>query len=530
MRVRTSSYIIYVKLHNSTKQVIVHGYTGAVDIVSRSVALFLRKARHEFHDVAGIKELDPDTITALMRRGYLTRRLPREEQDYVMRLSSKIETISRKNVSFLFLVAYDCNFRCSYCFENGVSGHGKAWSRKAFSQDMILRAYQTMLEIEPRRDLHSNNITLYGGEPLLAENFDVVQQIVTEGAQRGYSFTAITNGYDLEEFESLIGHGLIESLQITVDGAPGDHDARRVHHKFGPTFDKIVSNINACLRKRVQVNVRVNVDRSNLSSLHSLTSHFEQRSLTSYKNLNLYAALVRGDNDSIKCNAVMAKKSTQISQPVQIDTSRLKVNQVAQKTALNPEPTTTDQFINFEGEEIQLSEIVRNSEDDFTYVESIDRTEFTSEYFQLCKETENLQLISIQDFALKSRIQKSLKKNGFVPFRSDFCGAQTGMFILDPFGDMYTCWELVGMEHHKVGTYGTGLHIIPDQLDLWRGRSISSCPSCSQCKYALYCGGGCAAHALLSGLDHRSPYCDQFPAMFQTVIADMFEGSERNLT
>lgn len=57
-----------------------------------------------------------------------------------------------------------------------------------------------MEQIQSYRERGNNVITLYGGEPLLAENKDIVTYIVEEGVKRGYKFEAITNGYDLDCF------------------------------------------------------------------------------------------------------------------------------------------------------------------------------------------------------------------------------------------------------------------------------------------------------------------------------------------
>lgn len=78
----------------------------------------------------------------------------------------------------MFMVTYDCNFRCPYCYESEVSEGGRKWTKKTFTKDLVDRAFDAMLEIEPNRQKHSNLITLYGGEPLLAQNHDIIKYIV----------------------------------------------------------------------------------------------------------------------------------------------------------------------------------------------------------------------------------------------------------------------------------------------------------------------------------------------------------------
>ena len=97
------------------------------------------------------------------------------------------------------------------------------------------------------------------------------------------------------------------------------------------------------------------------------------------------------------------------------------------------------------------------------------------------------------------------------------------MMIFDPCGDLYTCWETVGMDQYKVGTYRNELKLDEEELANWYGRNISKTPACSQCKYAFFCGGGCQAHALQDGRGHNSPYCDGLPKTFQKIAPKVYK-------
>lgn len=118
---------------------------------------------------------------------------------------------------FTFLITYNCNFRCPYCYESPISAGGNCWSKQVFTKEMVDRLYDSLLEISPR-ELHSKRITLYGGEPLLAENKEIVSYIVSKGVKLGYTFDAVTNGYDLEVYADLLSSDKIAFLQITLDG------------------------------------------------------------------------------------------------------------------------------------------------------------------------------------------------------------------------------------------------------------------------------------------------------------------------
>jgi uncharacterized protein len=109
-----------------------------------------------------------------------------------------------------------------------------------------------MFEIEPDIELHrkniEKNIVLYGGEPLLKENKEIVEYIVNKGVDLGYTFEAITNGYDLEAFTDLLSPDKIRSIQVTVDGMQENHDKKRIHFVTIKSFDKIITNIGIALK------------------------------------------------------------------------------------------------------------------------------------------------------------------------------------------------------------------------------------------------------------------------------------------
>lgn len=288
---RLSSYTIPVKLENEQdKYMLIHGYTGSIDVVSEK--LFRR-----------IKDPSPDDFSddlyqSLLNRGYITTKTKEEEYEYVARIARALTRGSKMLYSvFTWVVTYNCNFRCPYCFE----GREKKDSchKIAFTKEQVDVAYAAMELIQPRKELRKKTITLYGGEPLLAENRDVVFYIVEEGKQRGYNFMAVTNGYELEYFTDLFSSDGIYKLQITVDGPKNIHDQRRIHYKDHDTFDKILSNIQLALDKGIEVVVRTNVDHKNIHLFTELKHLFEDKGYYTYPKFDYYYSIL-DDNEHIE--------------------------------------------------------------------------------------------------------------------------------------------------------------------------------------------------------------------------------------
>lgn len=290
---RVSSYMIPIKLEKGNgKYVLIHGYTGVMDIVRENVVLKL-----ENNDITGFSET---TLQILQRRGYVTERTKEEEIDYVERIAHalhKRDEILYK--SFTWVVTYNCNFRCPYCFESRENKDSSY--RIVFTKEQVDETFAAMNEIEPRIQLHNPIITLYGGEPLLKENKEVVTYIVQEGKKRGYKFHAITNGYDLDSYLDLLASDLICLLQITIDGTKSMHNQRRKHFEDPNSFDKIISNIRLIFQQRlnVDIHIRVNVDNHNLDDFKVLCSYFNQIGFLAHKNFKVYSALIQ-NNEEVK--------------------------------------------------------------------------------------------------------------------------------------------------------------------------------------------------------------------------------------
>ena len=289
---RTSSYLIPVKLESEAgKYMLIHGYTGAIDIVTEGLL-------EKIQTVASGADLSEDTLQTLMKRGYITTKSQEEEYAYVARMATALHKKSDiLNTSFTLVVTYNCNFRCPYCYESRENKDGI--HRIVLNQSMVDKAFHAMEFIRPHKELRKEVITLYGGEPFLKENRAIINYIVSEGRKRGYYFDAATNGYDLDAFADILSPDIFTRLQITMDGMKDMHNLRRIHYQCDTTFDKIVSNIRMVLEKGVSVSVRVNTDARNIKDVALLQEYFTQKGFMNNPNFKLYSALI-SDNDSIQ--------------------------------------------------------------------------------------------------------------------------------------------------------------------------------------------------------------------------------------
>jgi uncharacterized protein len=117
------------------------------------------------------------------------------------------------------------------------------------------------------------------------------------------------------------------------------------------------------------------------------------------------------------------------------------------------------------------------------------------------------------------------KPETFIPeLKESFCSAHHKMYIFDAFADIYACWERTGDSNIRVGRIkedGT-LEMKEETLNLWRSRTVSTNPVCSQCRYALYCGGGCAVLAEGKTGKYHMNFCDGYASRFRANVAEAY--------
>lgn len=300
---RFSSYSIVVPLDSEPENVfMMHGYTGAIDVLSKEIAEYLQN-----HESFNKEELpcSETTAAALEKRGYITLWSKEEEVEYAKRLANALyrkENILNNN--FTIVVTYDCNFRCPYCFEKGIKK-----DTTTFTKEMTDKLYKTILEIAPEKELRNNTIVLYGGEPLLKENKAAVTYLVEKGKELGFKFSAITNGYDLDYYEELLGPDSICSVQISVDGLPERHNQQR-RHKLGiPTFEKIIQNIGIALEHSVKVSIRINTNKENINDLEKLQQLFFDLHYIDNPLFRINSALIQDfDSEKVSPNNFKTKE------------------------------------------------------------------------------------------------------------------------------------------------------------------------------------------------------------------------------
>lgn len=171
---------------------------------------------------------------------------------------------------FTIFVTEQCNFRCTYCYEDFKLGK--------IETDVVEGLKNLILARIP--ELKVLKLSFFGGEPLM--NKPVVLELsrwAQELCQQHnveYIGDITTNGYalDSDTFAALCDAG-VRSYQITLDGEKETHDKLRPTLNGKPTFDKILGNITGMVKSKLQFSctIRLNVADYNFDSVKSLVDH-----------------------------------------------------------------------------------------------------------------------------------------------------------------------------------------------------------------------------------------------------------------
>lgn len=53
---------------------------------------------------------------------------------------------------------------------------------------------------------------------------------------------------------------------------------------------------------------------------------------------------------------------------------------------------------------------------------------------------------------ISTNISNMITKKGYAPFKSGYCGANNGMYTVDSYGDIYSCWDVLGDKKQVIRT------------------------------------------------------------------------------
>jgi len=243
-------HIIFVDLGDSN-WLMINSLRGTMDELDSSTFEKITCWKKDDKITIG-SEADKELVENLKLRGYLVKD-EKEENEFrenILKELRKVHAQDRLKCKHVtFVMTYDCNFRCPYCFEGDV-----CLKQNVITPEMIDEAFSLV-----GKDVEG--ICLFGGEPLLPKTKDSIKYIVSKMPDKSYSI--FTNGYYIDEFIDILKTLKIDHITITLDGFEDTHNSKRPLAGGGATYQKVLSGITTCLTHGISTRIRINVEKDN---------------------------------------------------------------------------------------------------------------------------------------------------------------------------------------------------------------------------------------------------------------------------
>ncbi len=470
-KIHVSRRLLVEQIQGTDSHVIFNPLNGLIDIATMSDAASIAELQR-----SGVIETDAARAMAnyLLERGHAYPSAEKEEdalEEQVRAARQKFAALAPNVYTVCPTLA--CNLGCAYCFE-GDSLRDKPQGVMGQAQTQRLFAAIDLLESEraqrQRADANAKGvapgsakgvakscISLFGGEPLLPSTRTCVAEIMEFAEARGFTLAATTNGVNIVRFGDLLERHahIFDGVQITLDGPKAMHDSRR--HRLGGqgTFDEIVRGIDLLVALEIRVDLRVNLDVTNLPTLPELCAFIRDR----------------GWSESCGVQTIVAPVTMHSPQQQQEEASGGggSCGGASYSKAMD-ELDMHRALVALAQEHPIVSEVCS-----FAHLRHLDHLTH-----------------AIDEQAGKQAAALQRRTKADPGPRYWYCEQGTGQqFVFTPDGHIYTCTEAVGKVRHAVGRFEPDLSIWRRQSSEWLGRTILSHPKCRQCPISTLCGGGC---------------------------------------
>lgn len=453
-----TKYICFYKLDNN-HTLLLNTLTSAVDIVDNETLTEI-KAIIKNNNKAIIDKNYP-LYGVLKKRGYIFDNESAEKNtlNFFRSLSNKI--LSNQFVTdFKICPTMGCNLRCTYCYEDHTQH--KDYSTMSNQQlDMIFKYIQNCDHlIKTYSNSKSNHIRigLFGGEPLLKTNYRIVEKVLTFAKNLETKLYITTNGTTIDEYYELLNkYKDIVVIQMTLDGDKFNHNKKRIYSSGKGTFRKICDGIDKTLKLGIKTSVRINVDKDNLDSIYELKDLFDKRAWISNPLFSTYATPIRCYEENSPFNKAL-------------DDSKI------------------------------LDVFMKNG------------------WFG--KQNFFIKRMDSSVYDVVFRLLNLDKMKECTPWQISYCTASQGkQLIFMPNGNICTCLKCTGEEAYSIGKYDeNGIKIENDKLNLWKKRDPFNISKCKQCKYILFCAGGCPYYALKKFGDINCGVCNDIENTLKVYV------------
>ena len=254
---------------------------------------YIKLGKYVFEDL--LDKSTSELKELLHQRGYIS------DANDIITMKKNFEEIKRKKHTFSLVVSLteDCNFACTYCYQDEKNEVIRKNNRMSESkQSSLIRFIED--KMKTYKQLH---ICWFGGEPLLEiESIKKLTAKIESMALENnclVSYEMISNGYLLStEVIEFFSHVNLKRIQITFDGAEDIHNKYRILKNHKGSFKTILKNVKEA-SLLIHITIRINVQKDNVESVKNLIYLLKQNDLSN--KVGIYFAPIENFSDNL-CN------------------------------------------------------------------------------------------------------------------------------------------------------------------------------------------------------------------------------------
>ncbi|MER7057862.1 radical SAM protein [Streptomyces sp. NPDC000351] len=477
---RISTYVIGAPLSDRRFTLLLHGLRGSLDKVPASVGNYLVDHRGRNTEAPPWNPGD-EAERHLQERGYLTDLSVEEERLLMVDMAAALHEadLASSPPSFCFVPAYTCNLRCPYCFQSHEMHAGKGSYATIMTRERVDDAFRVI------------------------DRFDIPGAIASE---LGMCSPTQPSAHDPERAAAAPmlglfgGEPLDETTRDIVEYIAGEARTR------GSALWAITNGVQLDLFADLLgpgglAELQITLD--GMPELHDrrrVGPRFRETFHRIVANIDL--ALEAGAQVKVRIN---------------VDSSN--VDHVAMLNDLFAERGWLGHPSFSAGAAVVTGEAKHEP-----LVSHADLVQLTSTF-----RGENTNCVnSYEHYAMNTLVRALSSKYPFQ--RVAHCAAETGLLMFDPRGDLYGCWEEIGLADRRIGHYrGGNLTLDQEAARTWLSRFPGSIEQCSRCPYALIHTSGCGNHARNDSGTLFAAACEGFQTYFPHTLAESYTEIEQQL-
>ena len=196
--------------------------------------------------------------------------------------------IQEETITFIIAPSYACNLKCSYCYQQ----YNHNLCKDKISQENLDIIFDVIRTYKQEHPSHRIFIGLFGGEPLLPGNADIIDQIFSFCVDNRLPIHITTNGTYLPEYmkKIVIHRGLNMQINTTVDSFDDNQATRSNVGKSVSERNQaqsILDSIYVLINNKVWVDLSMNIDRHNIENIPSAIEYLRKQSFLTNEYFSL---------------------------------------------------------------------------------------------------------------------------------------------------------------------------------------------------------------------------------------------------